>query len=35
MKPIEQMSNAEQKKLFFLSHAAKRNRYKKIFTGKK
>ena len=35
MKSLEQMSNAEQKRLFFLNHAAKRNRYKKIFTGKK
>ena len=35
MKQVEQMSNAEQKRLFFLNHAAKRNRYKKIFTGKK
>ncbi len=35
MKPIEKMSNAEQKRLFFLNHASKRNRYKKIFTGKK
>jgi hypothetical protein len=34
MKPIEQMTNAEQKRLFFLNHAAKRNRYKKIFTSK-
>ena len=35
MKSVEQMSNAEQKRLFFLNNAAKRNRYKKIFTGKK
>jgi hypothetical protein len=35
MKPIEQMSNVEQKRLYFLNHASKRNRYKKIFTGKK
>ena len=35
MKPVEQMSNGEQKRLFFLNEAAKRNRYQKIFTGKK